>query len=142
MGTKHSPSTEKVKHMLSDYNDHYEIRTRFLDDKENKQVKITIWFDSLRNSLRTTIDYKGNIDIGICKCIIDGTATSQEEINSILPPWAELREYFEDGENTSIKIVLHESRDHGKLDPQEYMSRVEQLKSTLLDCEFIYREFS
>jgi hypothetical protein len=139
MDERHTPNTQKVKYMLSELNDHYNLWERFHESGSNEYISITIWFGGLRNKLTTNIDYNGDILMGEIKCIAEKDI-KKEDIKPVIPDICEIQSITNNQKNTNIRIIIHSSRNARSMNPNEYVGIVKSLKESLLDQEYIQNQ--
>lgn len=135
MDPNHSPNTEKVKYMLSDLNDHHNMKEEFVNG-EDGYVQMKVWFGGLRNTLTVHANYAGDILLGKLDCVAD-SGVERGDVKQVLPDTVELVNFFDNGDTTKITVNIHSSRDSEPMDPKEFASIAEELKSALLAQSYI-----
>lgn len=128
-----SPRTQKFKYMLSDLNDHHNMRVKHIEGQNQDYLKMTIWFGGLRNSVKTNIALDGNVLYGELQCVAD-TELNREKLEKAIPSNTELYRFRGDNGHGQIKAkIVIQYNDSEPIEGTRYIEMLKNLKKSVLE---------
>jgi hypothetical protein len=138
MNESHSPSTQRLKYMLSDLNDHHNLRSQFIDGKNKDYVKFDIWFGGLKNNLTTNVSMEGEVLMGRLHCVVDSDA-KKSDVVSVFPNYVEVKSFNTSNKNSTFDIIIHSTKSGSPISAKNYIGKISDVKSIILDADFSYK---